>query len=408
MRSAAAAGAGAAATSDERTTFTEVAPVRTKSRAGHRNVLLYAPSEADANVLYATRFFCPDPFIFIRTDKGKRIYVMSDLEIDRAHKTSNADRVLSLSHYTRAAEMRFGSQLHPADVMAVVLRDLRIRSVSVPETFPSGVTDRLRDRGIAVRVVGDPFFPERLYKTPAEAGAIRGAMRAAEKGLQAAVEVLRRSVIRNGWVVHRNRRLTAETLREVIEGTIFACGCIATHTIVAPGAQGCDPHQAGSGPIPAHQPIILDVFPRSTRTGYYADITRTVVKGKVPDRVKNMYDAVLAGQRLGLRMLRHGARTAPIHQAILDFFAGRGFETGRMGGRMQGFFHATGHGVGLDLHEPPRIAINDLVLEEGMVVTVEPGLYYHPTGGIRIEDTVMVTRRGIRNLTRFPKFLEID
>jgi len=117
---------------------------------------------------------------------------------------------------------------------------------------------------------------------------------------------------------------------------------------------------------------------------------------------------VLAGQRLGLRMLRHGARTAPIHRTILDFFAGRGFETGRMGGRMQGFFHATGHGVGLDLHEPPRIAINDLVLAEGMVVTVEPGLYYHPTGGIRIEDTVMVTRRGIRNLTRFPKFLEID
>ena len=143
-------------------------------------MLLYAPSEADANVLYATHFFCPDPFIFIRTNKGKRIYVMSDLEIDRARRTSNADRVLSLSHYTRAAGMRYGKRLHPADVMAVVLRDLRIRSVIVPESFPSGVTDRLRDRGIAVRVVRDPFFAERLRKTPAEAGAIRGTMRAAE------------------------------------------------------------------------------------------------------------------------------------------------------------------------------------------------------------------------------------
>ena len=117
---------------------------------------------------------------------------------------------------------------------------------------------------------------------------------------------------------------------------------------------------------------------------------------------------MLAGQRLGLATARHGAKTAHIHQAILDLFEGRGFKTGRIAGRMQGFFHGTGHGVGLDLHEPPSIGLNAAVLEKGMVVTIEPGLYYYPLGGVRIEDTVLITARGVKNLTRFPKFLEIE
>ena len=188
---------------------------------------------------------------------------------------------------------------------------------------------------------------------------------------------------------------------------IFARGCIPAHTIVAPGQHGCDPHDVGSGPIRAGEPIIIDIFPRSEKTGYFADITRTVVKGAPKPRVCEMYDAVLAAQRGALRMIRHGAVASDIHGAILAQFEKRGFKTGQIDGRMQGFFHGTGHGLGLEIHEPPRIAMNDTRLEAGMVVTVEPGLYYAGIGGMRIEDTVLVTRTGIRNLTRFPKFLEV-
>jgi Xaa-Pro aminopeptidase len=208
-------------------------------------------------------------------------------------------------------------------------------------------------------------------------------------------------------VYYRNKRLTAEHLREVVNGTIFDLGCVPAHTIVAPGKYGCDPHDPGQGPIRAHSPLIFDIFPRSERTGYYGDITRTVVKGKAPAEVLSMYRAVKAGQALGLKMLRHGAKARLIHKAILDLFEDRGFETGSIRGRMQGFFHGTGHGLGLDIHEPPRIAINDVVLENRMVVTVEPGLYYWPVGGMRIEDTVLVTRNGCKNLTRFSKALAI-
>jgi Xaa-Pro aminopeptidase len=294
------------------------------------------------------------------------------------------------------------------DIIAVVLRELRIRSVVVPDNFPAGVADGLRKKRIGVKALPAPFFNERLYKTPEEVRYISRTMRITEAGLQAAIDVLKKSRIRRGWVTYRGKRLTADYLREVANGAIFARGCVPAHTIVAPGKRGCDPHDVGGGPIRAHQPIIIDIFPRSEKTGYFGDITRTVVKGKASEELKRMYNAVAAGQRLGLSMIRHGARCREIHESILGLFGSRGFSTGRRDGRMQGFFHGTGHGLGLDIHEPPRIAQNDGRLEKGMVVTVEPGLYYYPIGGIRIEDTVLVTERGYKNLTRLPKLFEIE
>jgi Xaa-Pro aminopeptidase len=373
----------------------------------NRNILLYAASSSDADIYYATRFFAADPFLFVRTARGRRVVVMTDLEIDRARSQSNAHRVLPMTRFVARAREKRGRRPHTADVIVEVLRELGIRGITVPEGFPVGLADRLRRRGIGVRTAPAPFFTERMYKSDDEVAAIRRTMRITETGLRAAVDVLRRSSVRNGWVVHRGRRLTADSLRSVINETIFARSCVPANTIVAPGRQGCDPHETGSGPIRANQPIIVDVFPRSESNRYYADITRTFVKGTASGEVREMYRAVLGAQRQALGMVRHGVRVRDIHEAVQDWFTKRGFETGKRDGRMQGFFHGTGHGLGLDIHEPPRIGRNPGRLESGMVVTVEPGLYYYPAGGVRIEDTVLVTRDGIRNLTRFPKRLEI-
>jgi Xaa-Pro aminopeptidase len=375
--------------------------------ATSKHILLYAASEADADVLYATGFFAPDPFVFIRTASGRRIYVMSDLEIDRARATSNAHRVLSMSHYTTLARERLRRTPAPGDIIAEVLGDLRIRSVEVPAGFSCGVADRLRTHGIRVHAAEGSLFPERIRKRADEVAHIVRAMRATEAGMQRAIDLLRRSRVRGGWVILDGRRLSAEDIRRAANLEIFARGCVPAHTIVAPGKHGCDPHDVGSGPIRAGEPIIIDIFPRSEKTGYFADITRTVVKGTPRPGVREMYDAVLAAQRGALRAIHPGALASDIHGAILDLFEKRGFQTGKIDGRMQGFFHGTGHGLGLEIHEAPRIAMNDARVEAGMVVTVEPGLYYAGIGGVRIEDTVLVTRTGIRNLTRFPKFLEI-
>ena len=372
-----------------------------------KHILLYAASEADADVLYATGFFAPDPFVFVRTASGKRIFVMSDLEIDRARASSNAHEVRSMSHYSTLARKRLRRAPAPGDVIAEVLRDLRIRRVDVPSGFSCGVADRLRSHGITVRAADGSLFPERLYKRKDEVAHIVSAMRATEAGMQRAIDMLERARVHKGWLVLNGKKLTAEEVRRAANLEIFARGCMPAHTIVAPGKHGCDPHDVGSGPIRAGDPIIIDIFPRAEKTGYFADITRTVVKGAPRPGVREMYDAVLAAQRGALRMIRHGALSSDIHGAILELFEKRGFKTGMIDGRMQGFFHGTGHGLGLEIHEPPRIAMNDTRLKAGMVVTVEPGLYYAGIGGMRIEDTVLVTRTGIRNLTRFPKFLEV-
>jgi len=163
----------------------------------------------------------------------------------------------------------------------------------------------------------------------------------------------------------------------------------------------------GSGVIAAHQPIIIDIFPRLVSSGYWGDMTRTYVKGKASVELKKMYQTVLEGQSMGLDMVQAGVRTSDIHHKITQHFDEQGFKTGMVDGKQGGFFHGTGHGVGLDIHEEPRVSKNDALLEERQVITIEPGLYYAHIGGVRLEDLVVVREHGCDNLTQFHRQLEL-
>jgi Xaa-Pro aminopeptidase len=176
---------------------------------------------------------------------------------------------------------------------------------------------------------------------------------------------------------------------------------------VAGGFQGSDPHERGRGPLRAHRPIVLDLFPRSRTTGYYGDITRTVVKGAPDARTRRAYLAVAEAVRLARGEVAPGVSCAAIHRRVEGFFERAGFPVSRRPGASEGFFHGTGHGIGLDLHELPHVSPRGGPLEAGNVITIEPGLYYRNLGGIRIEEVVLVTRAGSRQLTRFPVFLEV-
>jgi Xaa-Pro aminopeptidase len=132
------------------------------------------------------------------------------------------------------------------------------------------------------------------------------------------------------------------------------------------------------------------------------------VRGQASEAVKKLYDTVFHGQKIGLQKVRAGTSTKEIHECILQFFTQRGYHTGKRNGRMEGFFHGTGHGLGLEIHEAPRMgATSRGKLKAGQVVTVEPGLYYPEIGGVRLEDVALVTANGAKNLTRFEKVLEI-
>ncbi len=370
--------------------------------------LIYSASESDANMLWATRFFAPDPFIFILR-RGKRYLVMSDLEIDRAKSQASVDKVLPLSDYQKRWQARGTPFPAVAQVLVEVFRDLEIQRVEVPSTFPVGLADELRKQTIRVSARPDPFWPEREVKTKDEVRSIGESLRAAENGMEAGIDAVRRSKIqRDGYLYLDGTRLTSEILKRIINTAIMSQGFVPSHTIVASGNQCVDPHNQGSGPIRANTSIIMDIFPRSQKTGYFGDITRTVVRGRASERLKRAYHCVEQGQKIGFRRIRDGANAHDIHNEILDYFRSEGFPTGRINGRMQGFFHGAGHGLGLEIHEAPSFGSRSRnQLRAGHVVTVEPGLYYEKMGGVRLEDVVFVTQTGCRNLVRIPKILEV-
>ena len=369
-------------------------------------LLLVSASEGDANMLYAAGFFVPDPFIFFE-HKQKKIAVMSDLEIDRAKKQARADHVLSLSLYQRKLR-KMGRAPAMIDILDLLFRERSIRRLVVPANFSALYADQLRAKGYSVQIKRDPFFAEREVKTATEVKYIAESLRVARLGLEAGIRTLKRTnTKRDGYLYLNGARLTSETLKTAVNTTIMAQGWLPSHTIISSGNQCVDPHHEGSGPIKAHSSIIFDIFPRSQKSGYFGDLSRTVVRGRASDKLKEIYATVQAGQQIGFDMIRDGVNGKEVHQKILDLFSARGFPTGRLNGRMQGFFHGTGHGLGLDIHEPPRIAPVDGALKTGHVVTVEPGLYYLGVGGVRLEDVVVVTAKGNRNITDCPQFLEI-
>jgi len=373
------------------------------------NLLMVADSDHCADMLYAVRMFVSAPFIYLRLH-GRACIVMSDLEIDRARKHASHCRIISLNRCLdnlRKAGVKRPGLPH---VIRMVAREKGIKRLTVPHQFPLGLARDLRKIGIKVKATTGSFFPERQIKSPEEVKKLSAALMMAEVGLAEGILALKQSKIaRNGRLLYHNVPLTAEKLRAIVDTAVIQAGGLAAHTIIAGGRQGCDPHERGHGVLRANEPIIMDVFPRSQKTGYHGDITRTVVRGKASEAIRRLYHTVERGQEIVFAELRNGASGKAVHEKVQKFFVQQGYKTGKAGGRMQGFFHGTGHGLGLEVHEAPRVSpYSRDTLQAGHVVTVEPGLYYwNLAGGARLEDVALVTRNGARNLTKFEKTLEV-
>jgi Xaa-Pro aminopeptidase len=362
--------------------------------------LIYAASPRSADMLYATGFHAPDAFLFI-LHRGKKTIVLNDLEIDRGRREAEVDEILSASDLGRD----FGSP-SPAIITSGLLLRRKIKRVEVPSDFPLGFARHLEKAGIKVVPLEGHFWPQRETKSKSELENIRKALRITAVGLLRAVEILRAAKIGRDRVLRWNgKTLTSEIVRAECDSAILRAGGIPDGTIVAGGAQACDPHERGHGPLRAHELIILDVFPRDARTGFFGDLTRTVVRGRASDAQRDLWKTVCAAQKLAILSIKPRVKGAAVHKAVQDFFLSRGYRTEQKRGRWTGFFHGTGHGLGLDLHEEPRISAT--VFRTGQVFTVEPGLYYPGIGGARHEDVVAVTRTGCRLLSRLVVPLEI-
>jgi Xaa-Pro aminopeptidase len=374
--------------------------------------LLFHADSGDPDMLYFSRFRTSDPILAFT--HGKRSYGLAvPMEFSRMRDESAFDEVLLLSEIRESAAKRFnlpkGTAPDDSHVVLHLAKEYGIKEFQVGSRFPAGLAFKLKDAGLRIHPAENGnLLPQRLCKTADEVAALRKGNRASAAGLHAVAKTLAESKIRNGRLVHNGTLLTSERLRDIISMATLAEGAIALDTIAAFGDQACDCHNAGSGPIRANELIVVDIFPRRVADGYWGDMTRTFLKGTASDVQRKLVRTVKRGHELGMRMVKPGVTGGKIQQAVEEFFAKEGYKTVKNSREPEGFFHAIGHGVGLEVHEGPSVRPNATQkLKKGMVITIEPGLYYRGLGGCRIEDVMHVTKDGGEKISSAPYKWEI-
>jgi Xaa-Pro aminopeptidase len=377
-----------------------------------QTLLVIGAPEHNADAYHLSGFLAPDPVICLRV-AGKTYLAVSSLEYGRAEKEAPVDRLLShdeLNIMKLARELKSGAKAY-ATAVANLLDELGALGspVVVPADFGIVYADELRARGVILTPNGRLFDGLRRAKTEEEISHIQKTQEAVEAACAHAVEILEVAGVRNDGILEwEGEILTSEKLRGEIDVELLRRGCAADGTIVAGGPQGADPHERGHGPLKAGESIIVDIFPVDLSTRYYSDMTRTFVKGEPNEGLQKMYDAVLESQEAALSMVKAGVNGKDVHNKVAGVLHEAGYKTNvhdQEKGKplTEGFFHGTGHGVGLEIHEAPRASMVDDELIAGDVISLEPGVYDPQVGGVRIEDLVVVTEDGCRNLTKFPK-----
>jgi Xaa-Pro aminopeptidase len=378
-----------------------------------RPVLLFGESYHHPNVFYRTGFLAPDPVVVVDRGGTDVTLWVSPLEEGRARKESSA--TVRCTEELRPAETRGpggAEQDAWASLVERVCQEHGLTEVDVDFDFPALVADGLRGSDIAVHPRADLYRRERRIKTAQEVEWIAATQRAGMDGLQCAVDLIAAAPIVDGLLQHQGRPMTGSDLVLAVESRLLELGCTTTDSICCGGPESADPHCGTSPVIREGLPIVLDIFPFDKTTRYWGDMTRTVVRGTPPQAVRDMWDAVLEAQQAGLDAVRPGVNGRDVHRACCEVFKRRGYGSLADGYRdiesPARFIHGTGHGLGLEIHEFPRVGNFDVTLEVGDVITVEPGLYDPALGGIRIEDLIVVTETGHRNLTTLPKVFQLD
>ncbi|MDR1906882.1 MAG: Xaa-Pro peptidase family protein [Puniceicoccales bacterium] len=352
--------------------------------------LIYASPEQDANLLYWSGLFTCDPFLAFEVE-GQRHTISNTLEVDEMRRNSKFDEVFLPRDLVGEENPKI------IDLIRHILEKFPQHELVLPENFPAYLVLKLQERGIPFSVLEDEFLPERSIKSSAEVIQIKKACGIISDAFDRVRSILGEAEIRNGALYYGGEALTSEFIRTEIGRVCFGGGAIARETIIACGKDAAFPHNRGTGLLRANEFIVVDIFPRLIESGYYGDMTRTFLKGQPSEVQVKMYDAVKAVQSQAISQIRVGKNAKEIHENNVEAFTKLGYSSTDS----VGFFHGTGHGVGLALHENPSIGKREHILQKGEVVTVEPGLYYPEIGGVRIEDVVIVAENGAELLSNF-------
>jgi Xaa-Pro aminopeptidase len=383
---------------------------RTRGRAAHAKkaqgmpepTVLIPTGDMDADFIYATGF-AVETGLYIRFGVGDDVLIASPLEIERARVQSKAKQVLEdREAYVHRSWPKLAARM---------LRERGIEEARVSPRLYAAHLEDLRASGIAAVVDRGLFLAERRHKSKAEAEAIQASQRAAEAAVVEVVRHLAAAEIKDGILWAGGRQLTSELLYARAQLLLGEMGHTCPEMIIAGSPECALPHYRGEGPIRANSPVIIDIFPVGRGSHYYGDLTRTVVVGDIPDEFRRMHAATLQALDAGIETIRAGVPAKDPHIAVCQVLVDRGYGTMFTGYEgpegVAKMIHSTGHGVGLEVHEEPSLReSSDGPLDEGDVVTIEPGLYKLGLGGVRVEDTGMVTANGFHNFTTLTRSLD--
>jgi Xaa-Pro aminopeptidase len=375
------------------------------------DVLIHGDTVRHPELRHEVPLTLGDPFLYMEKD-GRKHLMITDFEWPRI-KDAGVDAEL-ISPFSLGLDelLRTGKKYWEVSLEIVVRAVQRagITSAIVPNTFPLAIADHLRANGVELKVDRDFFDERRRTKSDTEIDGIRRAQRAAEAGMDAARDLLRRAERANGSLVLDGEPLTSERLKDAIAQAFMAHGCVADEFIVSHGPQSAVGHEMGSGAIGPGEPIVIDLWPRDGETACYADMTRTFCVGNIPDELREYHRIVKESLDNSLAAVKAGESGRRLFEISCEPFHREGYKTllNKADGEVveDGYFHSLGHGVGLEVHEQPHLSRFEEPLVAGDVVTLEPGLYRQGFGGCRLEDLVLVTGEGAENLTRYPYDLE--
>ncbi|MBM4111960.1 MAG: aminopeptidase P family protein [Phycisphaerae bacterium] len=372
------------------------------------------------SLFHRVRFRVGDPAVILELPRGagasaagaqgagatERLFIVRDIELERAKRQAKADSCHSMRDFEPSGGFSGDRETATAQAAAECLRRRGISRVRADRSLPLLYAHVLAQAGITVECDPELGVADRRRKDAQEIVWLDEAQRITEDFMERACTLIARAEARrDGVLLHEGAPLTSERMFTMIDGWCLEKGCENPGAIIACGPVGGDCHDRGRGELRTGQPIIVDIFPRVKASGYFGDCTRGVVHGDIPDAVVRMHQAVLEAKAAAQKTIRAGVTADAVHAATLAALSARGFPY-RAGGPPEGdlqwcgIVHGTGHGVGLECHEPPLLDKGGPVLLEGDVVTVEPGVYSRGIGGVRIEDLVVVEKNGARQLGR--------
>lgn len=378
-----------------------------------KTILMAGIPAVNKSLFQAINFNVGDPSALIRfmTPEGEeRLLILRDIEMSRARSVAAADSIACPADFTPSSGLSGDRETATAQAVAECLVQRGIQHITADRTLPLSFADEIFKRAITIDYDPDLGVLDRRQKGPEEIESLREAQTDTETAIRMACETIASAKADADGLLHdQHGVLTSERVREMIDLHLLRMGYETTPSIVAGGTCGGDCHERGKGPLKTGEPVIIDIFPRNKHSLYVGDCTRCVVHGEIPPVIEAMHKAIVEAKAAATARTRTGVTGEQVHEATLERIHAHGFASGLSKSDDPddriAMTHGTGHGVGLDVHEPPLLDFGGPLLLKGDALTIEPGLYAPSIGGLRIEDMVIVTDEGVESLNSLPEGL---